>query len=39
MTAETRSNLRHHLDISYGKNEKQKLDLYLSPSEPAAVSG
>jgi acetyl esterase/lipase len=35
LTAETRSELRHHLDIAYGEDAKQKLDLYLPQSKPA----
>jgi len=35
LTAETRLELRHHLDISYGENPKQKLDLYLPQCVPA----
>ncbi len=33
LTAETRNELQHHLDISYGEDPKQKLDLYLPHSE------
>jgi len=33
LTAETRIELRHHLNISYGENPKQKLDLYLPHSK------
>jgi len=29
MTAETRKELPHHLDLAYGEHPKQKLDLYL----------
>jgi acetyl esterase/lipase len=35
LTAETRKELRHQLDISYGEDSKQKLDLYFPPGEPA----
>lgn len=35
LTAEARTELQHHLDISYGKDPKQKLDLYLPQSEAA----
>jgi len=35
LTAETRQELQHHLDIPYGEDPKQKLDLYLPTSEPA----
>jgi len=35
MTAETRQMLPHHLDLPYGDDPKQRLDLYL-PKEPVA---
>ena len=35
LTAETRKELRHHLDLSYGEDPKQKLDIYLPPNETA----
>ena len=35
LTAETRMELQHHLDISYGEEQKQKLDLYLPQGKPA----
>ena len=35
LTAETRKELQHHLDISYGEDPKQKLDLYLPQNEAA----
>ena len=35
LTAETRMELQHHLDISYGEDPKQKLDLYLPQSKSA----
>lgn len=34
LTAGTRQELQHHLDIPYGEDPKQKLDLYLPPGEP-----
>ena len=33
LTAETRRELRHHLDLPYGQDPKQKLDLYLPRTE------
>ena len=35
LTAETRMEFQHHLDISYGEEQKQKLDLYLPQGKPA----
>jgi len=35
LTTETRKALQHHLDISYGEDPKQKLDLYLPKGRPA----
>jgi acetyl esterase/lipase len=35
LTAETRRELRHHLDLSYGEDPKQKLDVYRPPNEAA----
>lgn len=37
MTAEVRKKLPHHLDIPYGKDPKQKLDLYLPPKKPSGA--
>jgi acetyl esterase/lipase len=34
MTAETRKELPHHLDLAYGDHPKQKLDLYLPEEKP-----
>lgn len=34
MTAETRKELPHHLDLAYGDHPKQKLDLYLPKEKP-----
>lgn len=34
LTATARNELRHHLDIAYGEDLKQKLDLYLPRGEP-----
>ncbi len=36
LTAQTRKELQHHLDVSYGDDPKQKLDLYLPHSESAS---
>jgi arylformamidase len=33
LTADTRTRLRHHLDLAYGDDAKQRLDLYLPPGE------
>lgn len=33
LTAKARAELRHHLDIPYGEDPKQKLDVYLPPGE------
>ena len=35
LTAAARNELRHHLDIAYGEDPKQKLDLYLPRGEPS----
>lgn len=35
LTAATRKELQHHLDLSYGEDPKQKLDLYLPRNEAA----
>lgn len=36
LTADARAHLRHHLDLAYGADAKQKLDLYLPPSGEVA---
>jgi len=35
LTATARNELRHHLDIAYGEDPKQKLDLYPPRGEPS----
>lgn len=37
LTAETRRALPHHLDLAYGADPKQKLDLYLPASKPTGA--
>ena len=39
LTAETRKELRHHLDLPYGEDPKQKLDLYLPQPEMSETAG
>lgn len=37
LTAETRTALPHHLDLPYGADEKQRLDLYLPAKAPTSA--
>lgn len=37
LTADTRKVLPHHLDLAYGADPKQKLDLYLPAAKPASA--
>lgn len=37
LTAETRAALPHHLDLAYGPDVKQRLDLYLPANAPTAA--
>ena len=39
LTREARAELPHHLDIAYGSDPKQRLDVYLPPKSIARVAG